>query len=276
MTADLVYPHIGMPKKAPKQLEAYWATSIQLVKHDDLAAYLKLYPRKGESSEVESWFREHRHFNQFSNRLEHERQNDTEYWREQFLPCDKFFRRTNALEGEFYIIEHKEHVGKNIDGFGIRFHVLWSYADRELLNQALHCENPVKWNKVQITAKRIEDCFLFGSFLWILTKDDEGATRDQLRLLMQDALDKDREKFERLKRKFSGEAGAPASYPRFPIPETVRMYVWRRDGGRCASCGSCERLEYDHIIPVSQGGSNTDRNIQLLCEKCNRAKSDRI
>jgi len=34
-----------------------------------------------------------------------------------------------------------------------------------------------------------------------------------------------------------------------------------------------ERLEYDHIIPVSRGGSNTARNIELRCEARNRRKS---
>jgi 5-methylcytosine-specific restriction endonuclease McrA len=38
------------------------------------------------------------------------------------------------------------------------------------------------------------------------------------------------------------------------------------------SCGSSDRLEFDHIIAVAKGGSNTERNIQLLCEACNRAK----
>lgn len=56
------------------------------------------------------------------------------------------------------------------------------------------------------------------------------------------------------------------------IPTTVRMYVWQRDGGKCVQCKSQEKLEYDHIIPVSKGGSNTERNIQLLCENCNRRK----
>ena len=60
------------------------------------------------------------------------------------------------------------------------------------------------------------------------------------------------------------------------IPEEVKIAVWRRDGGVCAHCGSREKLEYDHIIPVSKGGSNSQRNIELLCEKCNRKKSNKI
>jgi len=60
------------------------------------------------------------------------------------------------------------------------------------------------------------------------------------------------------------------------IPKEVQREVWRRDGGRCVECGSQENLEFDHIIPISKGGSNTARNIQLLCEECNRNKSNKI
>ncbi|MDA2916652.1 HNH endonuclease [Nitrospinae bacterium AH_259_B05_G02_I21] len=60
------------------------------------------------------------------------------------------------------------------------------------------------------------------------------------------------------------------------IPEDVIFFVWRRDEGRCKECGSNKNLELDHIIPISKGGSNTARNIQLLCEICNRLKSDNI
>jgi hypothetical protein len=60
------------------------------------------------------------------------------------------------------------------------------------------------------------------------------------------------------------------------VPERVRNQVWRRDQGRCASCGSRVKLEIDHIVPVSKGGSNTARNLELLCERCNREKGARI
>jgi len=64
--------------------------------------------------------------------------------------------------------------------------------------------------------------------------------------------------------------------PRLSIPDDVKMFVWKRDQGKCVKCGSQTNLEFDHIIPVSKGGSNTARNIQLLCESCNRKKSDKI
>ena len=63
---------------------------------------------------------------------------------------------------------------------------------------------------------------------------------------------------------------------REPIPQDVQDRVWNRDGGRCVKCGSNIKLEFDHIIPFSKGGANTYRNLQLLCEKCNRKKSNKI
>ena len=63
---------------------------------------------------------------------------------------------------------------------------------------------------------------------------------------------------------------------REPISEAVRLFVWQRDGGKCVVCGRRDRLEFDHIIPVTEGGGNTERNLQLLCETCNRQKGKRI
>ena len=63
---------------------------------------------------------------------------------------------------------------------------------------------------------------------------------------------------------------------RQPIPQDIKTRVWQRDEGKCVNCGSNEKLEYDHIIPVVKGGANTFRNIQLLCEPCNRSKGAKI
>ena len=63
---------------------------------------------------------------------------------------------------------------------------------------------------------------------------------------------------------------------RHPISQKVKDQVWNRDSGKCVQCDSNENLEFDHIIPHSKGGANTYRNIQLLCEPCNRKKSAKI
>ena len=60
------------------------------------------------------------------------------------------------------------------------------------------------------------------------------------------------------------------------IPRAIQREIWRRDEGRCIECSSKERLCFDHIIPFSRGGSNTGRNLQLLCERCNLSKGNRI
>lgn len=103
-------------------------------------------------------------------------------------------------------------------------------------------------------------------------------TSAQRRLLVLEAADKERQLFERLKAKFELPSGQGPTRARHRIPEAVRIEVWRRDQGRCATpgCGSRENLEYDHIIPIDAGGSNTARNVELLCEACNRRKSNKI
>jgi len=67
-----------------------------------------------------------------------------------------------------------------------------------------------------------------------------------------------------------------AGHRRDGIPEDVRRFVFRRDAGACQECGSNELLQFDHIIPVTLGGSSEPENLQLLCARCNREKSDRI
>ena len=111
---------------------------------------------------------------------------------------------------------------------------------------------------------------LYRSAVW---RSDRDLTPEQWRGLVERFLE--REDAE-LAAALSPLVTRDSEITRERIPPEVRRAVWIRDQGKCARCGSRERLEYDHIVPVSRGGSNTERNIELLCEAHNRAKSNTI
>lgn len=61
------------------------------------------------------------------------------------------------------------------------------------------------------------------------------------------------------------------------IPTDVKRLVWKRDGGKCVTCGANSDLHFDHVIPFSKGGSSNDsKNVQILCSRHNLEKSARI
>lgn len=65
---------------------------------------------------------------------------------------------------------------------------------------------------------------------------------------------------------------------RNPIESRLRHEVFKRDGYKCKECGKGKEqsvLHADHIVPVSQGGSDELSNLQTLCAECNLAKSNK-
>ncbi len=62
----------------------------------------------------------------------------------------------------------------------------------------------------------------------------------------------------------------------------LRQYIKKRDNYTCKYCGNSTYkepnllLEIDHIIPVSKGGLTKEDNLQTLCWRCNRTKSNKI
>ncbi len=71
----------------------------------------------------------------------------------------------------------------------------------------------------------------------------------------------------------------PASHPdrRRVIPTSVKLAVWRRDGGKCVVCGATDELHFDHDLPYSKGGTSiTEENVQLMCARHNLEKGAKI
>lgn len=61
------------------------------------------------------------------------------------------------------------------------------------------------------------------------------------------------------------------------IPTSVKLVVWKRDGGKCVQCGATDELHFDHILPYAKGGTSiTADNVQLLCARHNLEKRDHI
>jgi hypothetical protein len=63
------------------------------------------------------------------------------------------------------------------------------------------------------------------------------------------------------------------------IPFDIKIRVVRRDNYTCQICGKHlldDEVEFDHIIPLSKGGSSEEHNICLTCFDCNRNKSDSV
>jgi hypothetical protein len=106
---------------------------------------------------------------------------------------------------------------------------------------------------------------------WYLDRfwwDDErlSAAHIQRIVLQSDVRLKQRSDAEGRARKIL--LGQSALITQERISESVRLAVWRRDSARCVDCGSGTSVVFDHIVPISQGGSETAANIELRCELC--------
>ena len=60
--------------------------------------------------------------------------------------------------------------------------------------------------------------------------------------------------------------------------DSQKRTAYEQQGGICACCGKkCEygEMEGDHITPWSKGGKTELANLQMLCQACNRRKSNK-
>ena len=69
---------------------------------------------------------------------------------------------------------------------------------------------------------------------------------------------------------------APQDSTRKPLSVRTRFEIFKRDNFTCRYCGQKSPdviLEVDHVVPVSDGGTDDPLNLVTSCWACNRGKS---
>ncbi|HXM48476.1 MAG TPA: HNH endonuclease signature motif containing protein [Pyrinomonadaceae bacterium] len=151
-------------------------------------------------------------------------------------------------------------------------------------NEVLMAQHTTPANLASDGSFRFEGEYFFGAFIFrnqifsVEAEHLDDASEEEAILLIKRQAYSDDSRLRRLRQEVQtiervvGDVGIK----RIAIPEAVKLLVYTRDAGKCVRCGSAEKLHFDHIIPVSKGGGNSENNIQVLCDYCNLQKSDRI
>ena len=64
------------------------------------------------------------------------------------------------------------------------------------------------------------------------------------------------------------------AYQQGPLyQQKLRSFIFSRSDGKCVYCGA-KATEIDHVIPRSNGGSNSTYNLVASCRSCNQIKSN--
>lgn len=69
--------------------------------------------------------------------------------------------------------------------------------------------------------------------------------------------------------------------PSRPISDALYQLIAQDAGGQCGYCRAPQgalpyRLEVEHLLPISRGGSDERDNLWRSCHKCNKLRSNRV
>lgn len=74
-------------------------------------------------------------------------------------------------------------------------------------------------------------------------------------------------------------AKARESLERRKLSNALRYEILKRDGFKCKLCGATrkdDKLNIDHITPISKGGKTIKDNLRTLCQRCNSGKGAKV
>lgn len=157
-------------------------------------------------------------------------------------------------EGGLYVLPINEYLkGKNMyDGY--------EYYFIDTFSELIEAFKYFKQQGLKITL----DEFDFNTLIYGLSIDIDNLTHDE----------------EIIYNKYINSHGRELGLGRPSMTKKLRMQVLTRDNYACKICGRTAKdgvkLEVDHIIPVSKGGTTTIDNLQTLCFDCNRGKSNKL
>jgi hypothetical protein len=173
-----------------------------------------------------------------------------------FLPVSRFFARYRPIRRPFTIL----HCTLDLPLHTV--YVFENHDDLASVNAALGKVTPLRWWQ---DGPLNHPCYLFGEWIWELKPTELNASEKGLTLLFEQTMEKSRLQGDRLRHDLSDSNG-PLDQQH--IPESVRISVWRRDGGKCARCGSRNGLDFG--VLASAPGSDTPAagKVQLLCARC--------
>lgn len=157
-------------------------------------------------------------------------------------------------EIEDYIAEHQHDANAN---------ALWLYF-----------QQVISWVKVVFPKYRKEMKGLpWGIFFNKYGNNayDSNALEDRIKVLMEDEeVTSNKGIYEYLL------SGNEKTLSLRSFPDKIKRAVYEKQSGKCAFCGQAfeiERMQGDHIVPWSRGGTTVIENCQMLCAQCNGTKS---
>ena len=57
---------------------------------------------------------------------------------------------------------------------------------------------------------------------------------------------------------------------KFRLSDDAKKVIIEERGGKCTKCSSTDDLSVHHVIPLSHGGTNEAKNLEVLCLNCHR------